>query len=161
MTRREPPRLAMSLLARCLPDDDPLTGDLVEEFCAGRSGAWFWRQALAAVAAARRRPREGVRPLKLVARPSVFSLDPRPAWPVSSGGPLAYLPASPVTGIGGLGMLAVIVLVTVVVPQIWQLVLTSLAAGVVLGIVLARRTLHRLDREWSAVTGHVLPIDRR
>jgi len=55
MTDNEPPRLAMSLLGRCLPEDDPLTGDLVEEFDAGRGRVWFWRQTLAAVS--RRGPR--------------------------------------------------------------------------------------------------------
>jgi len=49
MTDHVPPRLAMSLLHRCLGQHDPLTGDLVEEFATGRSRTWFWSQALAAV----------------------------------------------------------------------------------------------------------------
>lgn len=56
MTRHRPPRLAMSLLSRCLPEDDPLVGDLVEEFAQGqRRRSWFWRQTLAVVG--RRAPR--------------------------------------------------------------------------------------------------------
>ena len=50
MTARRPPRPAVWLLTQCLPEDDPLTGDLVEDFTAGRSAVWFWRQALVAVA---------------------------------------------------------------------------------------------------------------
>jgi hypothetical protein len=148
----------MLLLMHCLPDDDPLTGDLVEEFGTRRSRAWFWRQTLAAVAAAWRRPGHGIRPLNLVAAPSRFDTDPRPEWPVSSGGPLAYLSASPVTGIGSLGLLSVIVLITMVVPQIWFMVLTSVLAGCVLGIVLVRRTARRIDRasHSTSTLGHVL-----
>jgi len=156
MTRNRPPRLAMSLLSWCLHENDPLIGDLVEEFAGGRSRPWFWRQTVAALAAAWRRPPAGVRPLKLVARPSRADPDPRPLWPVSSGGPLAYLSASPVAGIGSLGILAVIILVTVVVPQIWLLVAISIVAGVALGVLLVRRTARRIDREWSAAAGHAI-----
>lgn len=49
MTVNDPPRLAMSLLSRCLPVDDPLTGDLIEDFAVGRSRAWFWRQTMVAI----------------------------------------------------------------------------------------------------------------
>lgn len=48
MTGHPPPRLALSLLGRCFPLDDPLTGDLIEEFSTGRSRAWFWIQVLTA-----------------------------------------------------------------------------------------------------------------
>jgi hypothetical protein len=83
MTRNDPPRLALSLLSRWLPDD-PLTGDLVEEFAAGRNRLWFWRQTLSALGAAVDRPRVGVRPLKLVAGPGRIDPDPTPRWPASS-----------------------------------------------------------------------------
>lgn len=156
MTRTGPPRLAMSLLIRCLPEDDPLTGDLVEEFAAGRSPAWFWWQTLAALVAAWHRPRAGVRPLRLVADPGRSSPDPRPRWPVSSGGPLAYLPAGPVTGVGSVGLLAVIVLVAMVVPQIGFLLSISLVAGVALGVLLVRRTARRMEREGTLALGHML-----
>jgi hypothetical protein len=48
MTLRQPPRLA-SLLMKLLVDNDPLAGDLQEQYRAGRSAAWFWRQAGSAV----------------------------------------------------------------------------------------------------------------
>lgn len=46
-----PPALAMAILMRLGPRDEPMVGDLIEEYAAGRSRMWFWRQALAAVAA--------------------------------------------------------------------------------------------------------------
>lgn len=155
MTRNAPPRLAQSLLSRFLPDDDPLIGDLVEEFSAGRSRIWFWRQTGSALVAAWHRPRAGVRPLNLVAGPGRLDPDPTPLWPERSGGPLAYLSASPVTGIGSLGILAVIILITVVVPQIWFLVGLSLVAGAGLGTLMTVRTMRRM-RHWTPTIQRVL-----
>jgi hypothetical protein len=156
MTRNDPPRLALSLLSRWLPDDDPLTGDLVEEFAVGRSRLWFWRQTLSALGAAFDRPRVGVRPLRLVAGSGRLDPDPTPPWPERSGGPLAYLPASPVNGIGGLGILAAIVLLTVVVPQIWLPVSLSVVAGAGLGALLTVRTVLRMHRHWTPGIRRVL-----
>jgi hypothetical protein len=45
----KPPILAMAILMRLGPREEPIVGDLVEEYAAGRSRPWFWRQALAAV----------------------------------------------------------------------------------------------------------------
>src|SRR6202008_4743928 len=50
MTPRQPPHLA-TLLIRHWTANDPLAGDLHEEYQAGRTDAWYWRQALAAVVA--------------------------------------------------------------------------------------------------------------
>jgi hypothetical protein len=47
VTPRAPPRSATWLLERLDADSrlDPLIGDLLEEFAAGRSRLWYWRQA--------------------------------------------------------------------------------------------------------------------
>jgi hypothetical protein len=47
----EPPRLAQWALQHCTPPgrDDALAGDLLEEYCAGRSSSWFWQQVLCAI----------------------------------------------------------------------------------------------------------------
>jgi hypothetical protein len=55
MRSHHPPRLA-SLLLNYLTDNAPLAGDLEEEYRAGRSAAWYWRQVLLAVLAGPRPP---------------------------------------------------------------------------------------------------------
>jgi len=46
---RRPPVLPLWILTRFGVADDALSGDLVQEFAAGRSRTWLWRQSLAAV----------------------------------------------------------------------------------------------------------------
>jgi hypothetical protein len=48
----EPPSLAIWLLEHWTPGgcNDALVGDLLEECRSGRTGAWYWRQVLAAIA---------------------------------------------------------------------------------------------------------------
>jgi hypothetical protein len=50
MYRREPPSRATWILEHLAAgeQDEALTGDLIEEFRAGRSSLWYWRQVLAA-----------------------------------------------------------------------------------------------------------------
>jgi signal peptidase I len=52
MTAVTPPRLATWLLQRCAGGYrcESLAGDLIEEYHAGRSSAWYWRQVLLAIA---------------------------------------------------------------------------------------------------------------
>jgi hypothetical protein len=46
---RTPPAFATWLLLRLGPPDESFAGDLAEEYAAGRSRSWYWRQALSAV----------------------------------------------------------------------------------------------------------------
>ena len=52
MTSTAPPRVATWMLLHLLPrdHDEALAGDLLESFRAGRSGAWYWRQVMVAIA---------------------------------------------------------------------------------------------------------------
>ena len=47
---RPVPALATELLLRFGPPDDSFVGDLAEEYAAGRSRAWYWRQVVSAIA---------------------------------------------------------------------------------------------------------------
>jgi putative ABC transport system permease protein len=59
-----PPRLARALLERFVSKNDPLVGDLLEEFAARPSSPWFWRQVAGAILFARRRRAGEARPLR-------------------------------------------------------------------------------------------------
>jgi hypothetical protein len=52
MTQTELPRVARWMLEHCTPPgrDEALAGDLLEEFRAGRTAQWYWRQVLSAIA---------------------------------------------------------------------------------------------------------------
>jgi len=52
LNTRQPPRIATRLLTQlvCLERRDALVGDLIEQYRNGRSGFWYWRQALTALA---------------------------------------------------------------------------------------------------------------
>jgi len=49
MNVRQPSRAALALFDYALADDDPLRGDLLEEFEARQSQVWLWRQVLGAI----------------------------------------------------------------------------------------------------------------
>jgi hypothetical protein len=63
---RTPPRLATFLLHRLGEGNDALAGDLDEEYRAGRSRSWYWRQVCAAIVLGTLRM-AGVAPLRTMA----------------------------------------------------------------------------------------------
>lgn len=139
-----PPRLAVYLLRRRLSHNEPLVGDLLEEFERRQSRVWLWWQVLAAiVVAAFRRPDE-VRPLRLVDE-RITPLVPRPSSLLrrinANGG--VILTASPIRGIGGIGVAALLLLMTAVQPAAWSFALLALASGLIFGIVRIAYTRRR------------------
>jgi len=51
VSARQPPTLAVWLLTRLglTKRNEPLAGDLLEEFCNGRTAGWYWRQTFMAI----------------------------------------------------------------------------------------------------------------
>jgi hypothetical protein len=141
MTSPQPPRLALALLERFVPDSGPVSGDLVEEFERRPSRPWFWWQVLVVIAMAWFSRPEVIRPLQLV------DLQPSEALERSRKMSLRFPPvnltASPLYGIGGLGLVGLALLTALVVPGIWWALLASALAGVALGIVMIARQRHR------------------
>jgi hypothetical protein len=131
-----PPRLAVALLRRFLSHNEPLVGDLLEEFDRRQSRLWLWWQVLAAILTNLRRPDE-IRPLHLVDE-RVTPLAPKPsaAMPprISVNGGV-ILTASPIRGIGGIGVAALLLLMTAVRPAAWTFALIAIASGLTFGVV--------------------------
>jgi len=130
---KQPPRLAIALLKRFVPDSEPLQGDLIEDFEIRQSRTWLWTQVIAALAASARRRSDEIRPLRLLDGP-VSRTVPLRTYPARSGP--VNLTASPVAGIGGLGILAIVLLVTLGLPEAWWVALLAAAAGVACGVIL-------------------------
>jgi hypothetical protein len=134
MTTREPPRLALALLERLVPDSTFLAGDLTEEYQRRPSRCRLWWEVLGAIAIAWCPRPDEIRPLHLV------DLQPGDALERTRRIGLRFDPvnltASPLNGIGGLGIATLALVMTLVMPGAWWLLLGSMLAGIVLGVVL-------------------------
>lgn len=134
---RQPSRLALSLLHRHVPDSEPLAGDLVEQFHQRPSQVWFWWQALAAVAYARRHTGAEIRPLHLVEHQPLDAIErtrevQRRRRNIS---PTPHpLPA-------GLGLIILGGLVTALAPVVWWGLLITFVGGALLARLLV--AVHR------------------
>jgi len=139
MTGPRPPRLPLALLTWRLPENEPLIGDLIEEFGHRRSRVWFWRQTIVALVLARRQPRRHVAPLGLSSDPPDIRRE-EIRVPIN-------LSASPLPGAGGLGLVALGVVVAIVRPGAWWFVVAAIAGGLVLGFVKVLRTRRRFRKD--------------
>jgi hypothetical protein len=131
--------LALWLLGQLAHRNEPLAGDLLEQFRSRRSALWLWSQLLFAIAMGSfRQPRV---PVALNLTP----IDPVVAeWLISRRlTPRRVNLSSPVEGVGGLGMMVMGLLLTTVVPDVWWFVVGGIVCGLALGMTLAFRRRHR------------------
>ena len=141
MTASRPPRLATALLHGVFADDDPLVGDLLEDFERHHSRFRFWKQTLSAILFRSRQHADHTHPLGLAPRADSLRIDhERTTWaPIN-------LSASPLTHTGGLGLVIFVALTAVVRPQAWWWLFgPALAGGIVIAIaiVVVRRRHER------------------
>ena len=138
MTAPKPPRLAEALLGRLALDNEPLAGDIIEEFRRRNSRFWLWRQLIAALV---------VQALYAPHPPVALNLtptDPMVAeWLMwrrltSDRKTQVSLTGSGVEGIGGLTMVILGFMMSTVIPAIWWFVVGGIGAGVLLGVVKLR-----------------------
>ena len=138
MTAPKPPRLAEALLGRLALDNEPLAGDIIEEFRRRNSRFWLWRQLIAALV---------VQALYAPHPPVALNLTPTDPvvaeWLMwrrltSDKQKRVSLTGSGVEGIGGLTMVILGFMMSTVIPAIWWFVVGGIGAGVLLGVVKLR-----------------------
>lgn len=129
-----PSRPALALLNRLALDNEPLAGDLAEEFQRRQSSLWLWRQLLWALAVQ-----------ALYAPHPPVSLKLQPFDPIVAEWLMekrlhkrrqVNLTGSPVEGIGGLTMVILGFMMTSVIPAIWWFVMGGIVAGLACGLAL-------------------------
>ncbi|HTG89561.1 MAG TPA: hypothetical protein VL914_05180 [Vicinamibacterales bacterium] len=138
MTAPKPPRLAEALLGRLALDNEPLAGDIIEEFRRRNSRFWLWRQLIAALV---------VQALYAPHPPVALNLTPTDPvvaeWLMwrrltSDRKTQVSLTGSGVEGIGGLTMVILGFMMSTVIPAIWWFVVGGIGAGVLLGVLKLR-----------------------
>lgn len=134
MTNHEPPRLALALLERLVPDSGSLAGDLIEGFRDHPSRLRVWREVAGAIATEWSTRPDEIRPLRLVDLQPTDALERTRA--MHRRVDTLNVTASPLTGISGLGASVLLAVMTFAMPAAWLLYLGSVAAGVALGIVM-------------------------
>ena len=131
--------LPLWCLGRLAHRNEPLAGDLCEQFRNGRSAIWLWAQILFAVASG------SFRQAQVPVALNLTPIDPVVAeWLMSRRLPPRRVNlSSPVEGVGGLGLMMMGFLLSTVVPDVWWFVMGGIVCGVGLGTMLAFRRRHR------------------
>ena len=144
--------LAISLLNHLAHRNEPLAGDLLEQYRVRRSVGWLWSQILLAMAMG------SFRQSRTPAALNLSQLDPIVLeWLVDRKlSPRRVTMGSPVEGVGGLGMMLIGFLLSTVVPDVWYFVMGGIVCGVGLGLTLAyRRRLKPMATDGQIHTGQL------
>ena len=131
--------LAIWLLNHLAHRNEPLAGDLLEQYRVRQSALWLWSQLVLAIALG------SFRQSRTPAALNLTQLDPIVLeWLVDRKlTPRRVTMGSPVEGVGGLGMMLIGFLLSTVVPDVWYFVMGGIVCGVGLGLTLAYRRRHQ------------------
>ena len=144
--------LAIWLLNHVAHRNEPLAGDLLEQYRVRRSVVWLWSQLLLAMVMG------SFRQSRTPAALNLSQLDPVVLeWLVDRKlSPRRVTMSSPVEGVGGLGMMLIGFLLSTVVPDVWYFVMGGITCGVALGLTLAyRRRLKPMATDGQIHTGQL------
>jgi hypothetical protein len=137
MNRSQPSSLVLALLRFVESENEALAGDLAEEWRAGRSRTWLWRQLARAVFLVAWRKRTSEETVIRLVSATPFD---RPDRAFDLIDPATMnLRGFRVRGVGGGGLLGIVMLTTFVLPQAWFVVLTGIVGGVAIGVALIVR----------------------
>src|SRR5215212_2229256 len=117
--------LALWLLNHLAHRNEPLAGDLHEQFRVSGSVLWLWLQLLLAIALG------SFRQAQTPAALNLSQLDPVVLeWLVDRKLPPRHVTmGSPGQGVGGLGMMLIGFLLSTVVPDVWYFVMGGIICG--------------------------------
>lgn len=132
MTRRQPPRLAVMLLERVIPDN-ALAGDLIEEYAHRPSRLRVWGEVIAAITIAWFERPDEIRPLRLVDLQPCDAIE-RSRQVLERAEPVSLI-ASPLYGVSGLGIAVLLLVMTLAAPAAWWVLSAAMVGGILLGIV--------------------------
>ena len=133
MTNSYSARAALSLLKRLAHRNEPLAGDLLEEFQTRQSALWLWAQLLLAIVMGSFR--QASVPVALNLTP----IDPIVAvWLAERrlGTRKVTLTGTNVEGVGGISAVILGFLLSTVVPDVWWFVVGGITCGAVLGLAM-------------------------
>ena len=137
MNRSQPSSLVLALLRFVESGNEALAGDLAEEWRAGRSRTWLWRQLIRAVVTTAWRKRASEEAVLGLVSATPFD---RPGRTFNLIDPATMnLRGFRVRGVGGGGLLGIVMLITIVLPQAWFVVASGIAGGVIIGVVMIVR----------------------
>ena len=145
-------RLALWLLGRLAHRNEPLAGDLLEQFRVRRSVLWLWSQLLYAIVMG------SFRQSRVPVALNLTPIDPIVAeWLMSRRlSPRRVNLSSPVEGVGGLGLMMMGFLLSTVVPEVWWFVMGGIVCGLALGMTLAyKRRRKPMDTDGQIHTGQL------
>ena len=147
-------RVALSLLQRLAHRNEPLAGDLLEEFQRRQSALWLWAQLLLAIALG------SFRQLRAPVALNLTPIDPIVAqWQMDRKLGIrrkVNLTGTPIEGVGGLSAVILGFLLSTVVPDVWWFVFGGITCGAALGTAMVyRRRKRPMATDGQIHNGHL------